>query len=64
MQKVEGSSPFIRSFESCGRNPPTNKDQCKDGGWQSFNNPFFNNQGGCVSYVVNHPAVGAETASN
>jgi hypothetical protein len=33
--------------------PPTSKDQCKDGGWQQFNNPSFKNQGECVSYV-NH----------
>jgi hypothetical protein len=32
--------------------PPTSKDQCKDGGWQTFNNPSFKNQGDCVSYVA------------
>ena len=32
--------------------PPTSKDQCKDGGWQTFNNPTFKNQGDCVSYVA------------
>jgi hypothetical protein len=31
--------------------PPTSKDQCKNGGWKNFNNPAFENQGGCVSYV-------------
>jgi hypothetical protein len=31
--------------------PPTNKDQCKKGGWALFNNPVFKNQGDCVSYV-------------
>ncbi len=31
--------------------PPTSKDQCKNGGWMNFNNPSFENQGGCVSYV-------------
>jgi hypothetical protein len=34
--------------------PPTNMDQCKNGGWQTFNNPSFRNQGLCVSYVVSH----------
>jgi hypothetical protein len=34
--------------------PPTNKDQCKNGGWQTFNNPTFRNQGQCVSYVEHH----------
>src|SRR5208337_852488 len=34
--------------------PPTNKDQCKDGGWQTFNFPRkFKNQGDCVSFVNN-----------
>jgi hypothetical protein len=31
--------------------PPTDRDQCKNGGWQRFNNPEFDNQGDCVSYV-------------
>ncbi len=30
---------------------PTNKDECKKGGWQNFNNPVFKNQGSCVSFV-------------
>ena len=34
--------------------PPTSKDQCKNGGWQDFDNPTFKNQGDCVSYVATH----------
>ncbi|MEK7081038.1 MAG: hypothetical protein AAB902_01465 [Patescibacteria group bacterium] len=34
--------------------PPTDKDQCKNDGWKTFNNPAFNNQGDCVSFVVSH----------
>lgn len=34
--------------------PPTNKDQCKKGGWQTFNNPTFKNQGECISFVNHH----------
>lgn len=34
--------------------PPTSKDQCKDDGWKTFNNPTFKNQGDCVSYVATH----------
>ena len=34
--------------------PPTDKDQCKKGGWASFNNPTFRNQGQCVSWVNHH----------
>lgn len=32
--------------------PPVSKDECKDGGWQGFNNPEFKNQGDCVSFVT------------
>jgi hypothetical protein len=39
--------------------PPTSKDQCKNGGWKSFNNPTFKNQGQCVSYF-NHASHEAE----
>ena len=32
--------------------PPTNKDQCKNGGWQLFDVPrVFKNQGDCIQYV-------------
>lgn len=32
--------------------PPTNKDQCKNGGWQRFDLPrHFKNQGDCIQYV-------------
>jgi hypothetical protein len=32
--------------------PPTNKDQCMNGGWQQFNFPrTFNNQGDCIQFV-------------
>jgi len=31
--------------------PPTDKNECKKGGWEIFNNPSFKNQGDCVSYV-------------
>ena len=34
---------------------PTNKDQCKHGGWATFTNPTFSNQGQCVSYVNHLP---------
>jgi hypothetical protein len=32
----------------------TSKEQCKNGGWKTFTNPSFKNQGQCVSYVVSH----------
>jgi hypothetical protein len=30
---------------------PTNKDQCKNNGWQTFTNPTFKNQGDCIQFV-------------
>ena len=30
---------------------PTDKDQCKDSGWEIFTDPSFKNQGDCVSFV-------------
>lgn len=38
--------------------PPTNKDQCKNNGWKTFNNPSFRNQGDCVSYIEHHNGKG------
>ncbi len=35
-------------------NPPTDKKQCKDGDWKTFNNPAFKNQGQCEDYVEKH----------
>ncbi len=34
--------------------PPTSKDQCKNDGWKTFNNPAFKNQGKCIDYVKKH----------
>lgn len=34
--------------------PPTDKNQCKNDGWKTFNNPTFRNQGQCVDYVQDH----------
>jgi hypothetical protein len=31
--------------------PPTSKEQCKNDGWRTFNNPPYENQGACVSSV-------------
>jgi hypothetical protein len=33
---------------------PTSKDQCKNGGWMTFQDPSFRNQGQCVSYVTSN----------
>jgi hypothetical protein len=34
--------------------PPTSKEQCKNDGWKTFNDPSYENQGECVSYVTSH----------
>ena len=40
------------SYTLAGYGPPTDKDQCKDGGWQRFDVPRkFTNQGDCVSFT-------------
>ncbi|MBA3747485.1 MAG: hypothetical protein H0W96_08355 [Solirubrobacterales bacterium] len=31
--------------------PPTDKEQCKQGGWQEFRTPVFADQSQCVSFV-------------
>ena len=46
---VNGAPRFRRR----SRGPPTTKNACKHGGWKTFNNPSFKNQGQCVAYV-NH----------
>jgi hypothetical protein len=41
----------IGAFEYQGASP-TNKDQCKNGGWMTFNLPHtFKNQGDCIQFV-------------
>jgi len=37
---------------------PTSKDACKNGGWKTFSNPSFKNQGQCVSYANHHSTSG------
>jgi hypothetical protein len=44
--------------------PPTSKDQCKHGGWQTFNNPSFKNQGQCVAYVNHHNGKGKDDTNH
>jgi hypothetical protein len=37
---------------------PTTNAQCKKGGWKTFTDPKFKNQGQCVAYVNHHSAHG------
>ena len=34
--------------------PPTDRKECKKGGWQNFTNPSFRNQGECIRYMNRH----------
>jgi len=47
------------NFEQTGP-PPTNKSQCKNGGWRNSTNPTFKNQGRCVSYFNHHDGKGKD----
>ena len=47
-----GTNPLSIAF-GVRTQGPTNKDQCKNSGWQTFTNPSFKNQGQCIK-VVNH----------
>ena len=40
------------SLALIGPRLPTSADECKDGGWKTFDG--FKNQGDCVSYVSTH----------
>ncbi len=37
---------------------PTDMNECKNGGWMTFTNPSFKNQGQCVSYVQSNDHAG------
>jgi hypothetical protein len=41
-----------------GTGGPTSKAQCKNGGWKTFTDPSFKNQGQCVSYFEHHNGKG------
>ncbi|MFN2597419.1 MAG: YncE family protein [Pyrinomonadaceae bacterium] len=49
-----GSFPFAVATVTFN-DAPTDKGQCKDGGWRQFTSPAFKNQGQCVSFVESHP---------
>jgi hypothetical protein len=42
--------------------PPTDKDQCKKGGWQNFPGFDFKNQGQCVAFVATGMSAGTTSA--
>jgi hypothetical protein len=52
---IVGANPGNVVFVTPAPAGPTSKDQCKNGGWQTFTSPKFKNQGDCVSYVNHLP---------
>ena len=44
----------------CPAAGPTSKDACKNGGWKTFSDPSFKNQGQCVAYANHHNGSGAD----
>jgi hypothetical protein len=56
---VEGTADVTRIFVNGTREVPAgtgpaSKAECKKGGWKTFVNPAFKNQGQCVSFFVRH----------
>jgi predicted extracellular nuclease len=43
--------PVIVGLDLTGGAYPIAKDECKDGGWRTFTDPTFRNQGQCVTWV-------------
>ncbi len=43
--------PVIVGLDLTGGAYPISKDECKEGGWETFTDPSFRNQGQCVSWV-------------
>ena len=50
-------TPMVTATPGTG-GAPTSADQCKDGGWRTFTNPRFKNQGDCVSFVASQGRAG------
>src|SRR5579884_3568800 len=56
---VQGSADLTNiTFNGVAQAPkaakPRTKAQCRDGGWKTFTNPSFRNQGQCVAFVEHH----------
>jgi hypothetical protein len=52
------------AFKTYVATAPTTKAQCKKGGWRSFTNPSFKNQGRCIAYVNHHNGKGNDDAGH
>jgi hypothetical protein len=55
LRNNQGTTARFLDFQAGDDHPgpaPTDKSQCKNGGWEAFVLPTFKNQGDCVSYVA------------
>jgi hypothetical protein len=48
-----GKGFLVDNLSLSSSSRPTSADQCKNGGWQTFTNPTFKNQGDCIQFVNN-----------
>jgi len=48
---TQGKGFVVDGFSMRSGSAPVNADQCKNGGWQTFNSPAFKNQGDCVQFA-------------
>jgi hypothetical protein len=49
---TQGKGFVVDAFSMRSGTAPTNADQCKNGGWQTFDSPrAFSNQGDCIQFV-------------
>jgi hypothetical protein len=44
----------VRQTVAAAGNHPKSENKCKHGGWKTFTNPSFRNQGQCISYAKRH----------
>jgi hypothetical protein len=50
--RVQNINYTFEAVPEPGIGPPQNKEECKNGGWQTFNTPrIFKNQGDCIQFV-------------
>ena len=45
------SSLLVASLSLSSSSRPTSADDCKNGGWATYTNPTFKNQGDCIQFV-------------
>ena len=59
-----GDLPERKTREFVISHPPQDISECKKGGWETFINPSFRNQGDCVSWVQSSPKAEGNRKNN